>query len=290
MPYRALLIGVAKYEGLPSLAGPEPEVALLRDVLLSSSPNVSVEVLFSPRLQEAEESIFELLRRADPGDSVIIYFAGHSDIERDDLYLLFADADPRNATRDGLSSASISAALERTRASSVLLILNTSYAGAFELPDSPRLKDSETAYYLIASVGPTEPARDASPFAEAIATSLASSITQDKIFGPEDVFASASDRLATWGARPFYASRGVTGLEQPGEPPLGHPIADRKSIFVSYAHKDERWLNKLRPHLESLVRDVVEIDYWDDNRIRPGEDWHQEIRDQLTVARAVTIP
>jgi TIR domain len=52
--------------------------------------------------------------------------------------------------------------------------------------------------------------------------------------------------------------------------------SDRTSVFVSYCHRDKRWLDRLRVHLKSLERDF-DIDLWDDTRIRPGDLWKKEI-------------
>jgi len=288
MAYRALLIGVSEYDNLPGLQGPAQEAAFLGDVLRSSLGSLLVndEVLVfqNPTLAQAQDQLFAILARADAEDTVLIYLSGHGLVDRDETYLLLADTDTWSVS-GGLSANIVSAALERTRASSVLLMLNTSFAGSFQLPDSPRLKDSPTSYYFIGSVGPTEQATDLNPFAEALAGAIRSSMELGKDLNPDYLFSFVSDRLAPEGIHPFYAARGIKARERP-QPP---PTPDQKSIFVSYAHEDERWLKKLRPHLENLARDVAEISYWDDKKIKPGEDWHQEIQDRLGVARAAVL-
>lgn len=37
----------------------------------------------------------------------------------------------------------------------------------------------------------------------------------------------------------------------------------RTKVFISYSHKDERWLRRLEIHLRPLVRDSG-IEIWDD--------------------------
>jgi hypothetical protein len=287
--YRALLIGVSYYEHFPMLLGPERELALLRNTLVSApgSPfsRDAVITLHDPSLRDARNVLFDFLTSAKAEDNLLIYFSGHSDVERDELYLLFADAEPVRGASQGLSSVLVSTALERTLASSVVLVLDASFAGAFKLPDSPRLKDDPTSYYFIGSAGPTEAALDDSPFADALAAALQGSITSRQGFDPQVIFEEVFNRLAPDRIRPFYASRGPkTGLHRQASLSPG-----QKSIFISYAHEDDRWLKKLRPHLESLVQDVAEISYWDDRKIKAGEDWREEIRNQLNAARAALL-
>src|SRR4051794_13839548 len=47
-------------------------------------------------------------------------------------------------------------------------------------------------------------------------------------------------------------------------------------VFISYSHKDVRWLDRLKTMLQPLARSG-EIDPWDDMRIRSGQYWREEI-------------
>lgn len=51
-------------------------------------------------------------------------------------------------------------------------------------------------------------------------------------------------------------------------------------VFVSYSHKDQRWLDRLIVHLTPLEKEF-QIVYWADTRIRPGSQWREEIRASL---------
>ncbi len=271
---------------MPPLVGPAREIEQLRAVLLALPGEPfnaeNVIALGNPTLAEAKTQLYSILTGAGSEDNLLIYMSGHSGVGADQLSLLFADSDPRFPP-EALSANTLSAALEITHASSVLLVLNTSYAGSFSLPDSPRLKDSPTSYYFIGSVGPTEPAFDPSPFAEALAGAIQLSTTAEHSLDAQQVFRALTDRLLPEGMRPFFAARGHLSRSDP------EPVtSDKKSVFVSYSHRDERWLNKLRPHLDSLTWDI-EIDYWNDKRIQPGGDWHQEIRHQLGNAAAAVL-
>lgn len=51
-------------------------------------------------------------------------------------------------------------------------------------------------------------------------------------------------------------------------------------VFVSYSHKDQRWLDRLLVHLTPLEKSF-QIVLWSDTRIRPGSQWREEIRNAL---------
>lgn len=65
-------------------------------------------------------------------------------------------------------------------------------------------------------------------------------------------------------------------------------MATDRAVFISYAHEDSKWLDRLKVHFRPLVR-RAQLDLWDDSRIGPGEAWHTEI--SKAIARAsVAIP
>ena len=54
-------------------------------------------------------------------------------------------------------------------------------------------------------------------------------------------------------------------------------------VFISYSHRDRKWLKRLQVHLRPLER-LDKIDRWDDTRLSPGEDWKAAI--ELALDRA----
>ena len=59
-------------------------------------------------------------------------------------------------------------------------------------------------------------------------------------------------------------------------------------LFVSYSHKDEEWLNRLRPHFASLRRHG-QLEPWDDRQIKTGDKWYREIKDKVKQARVAVL-
>jgi DNA-binding MarR family transcriptional regulator len=62
----------------------------------------------------------------------------------------------------------------------------------------------------------------------------------------------------------------------------------RTRVFVSYCHRDERWLKRLQVHLAPYVR-RGDVDLWDDTKITPGELWRPAIRDAIDRAVAAVL-
>src|SRR5215831_16939431 len=61
-----------------------------------------------------------------------------------------------------------------------------------------------------------------------------------------------------------------------------------KPVFISYSHKDAKWLDKLKQFLRPLEeQDLIRV--WDDTEIRPGADWLADIRKALESARVAVF-
>ena len=56
-----------------------------------------------------------------------------------------------------------------------------------------------------------------------------------------------------------------------------------RKLFISYSHKDERWLSRLLVHLRPVER-MGRLDLWADTRIKPGENWNAAIASALAEA------
>ena len=62
----------------------------------------------------------------------------------------------------------------------------------------------------------------------------------------------------------------------------------RKSIFVSYSHKDSKKLEELKVMLKGKFQEE-NILIWDDTKIQPGEKWKEKIDEALSSARVVVL-
>jgi TIR domain len=73
---------------------------------------------------------------------------------------------------------------------------------------------------------------------------------------------------------------------------LEHFVAPKvqitKPVFISYSHKDAKWLEKLKQFLRPL-EDQELIRVWDDTEIRPGSEWLDDIRKALESARVAVF-
>ena len=69
--------------------------------------------------------------------------------------------------------------------------------------------------------------------------------------------------------------------ETTGDRERARAFVGRGEVFISYSHKDERWLSEMQTHLKPYLRNRS-VTAWSDRQIVPGSKWFSEIQDALT--------
>jgi hypothetical protein len=77
------------------------------------------------------------------------------------------------------------------------------------------------------------------------------------------------------------ASGTAAGHQQPN-------VASRTKLFISYIHKDEKYLKELQTHLKPLERSEL-IEAWSDKEINPGSDWFVKIKEAMESAQLALL-
>lgn len=65
---------------------------------------------------------------------------------------------------------------------------------------------------------------------------------------------------------------------------LSGAVKTTPNIFISYSHKDSKWLKRLQTHLEPYIMNS-DFTIWDDTKIDAGDKWFIEIKNALESAK-----
>ena len=69
---------------------------------------------------------------------------------------------------------------------------------------------------------------------------------------------------------------------------MSNASPNRQSIFVSYSHEDGRYLDILKTFLKPIQLERS-VEFWDDTRLKVGDDWRAEIDQAIRASRAFIL-
>lgn len=127
--YRALIIGNNSYEGIPKLSTAIAD-AQATDKVLRERYGFQTTLLLNANRYQILSSLDELRRTMTADDNLLIYYAGHGEIDRvnDRGYWLPVDADPEQRT-NWISNIAITDIINAMPARQVMVIADSCYSG-----------------------------------------------------------------------------------------------------------------------------------------------------------------
>ncbi|HEX4265662.1 MAG TPA: toll/interleukin-1 receptor domain-containing protein [Verrucomicrobiae bacterium] len=102
-------------------------------------------------------------------------------------------------------------------------------------------------------------------------------VARASIAAIDDIFEMESDSTKT------EPPRTISEIETK---PAGTEM--KKSVFISYSHKDKKFLGELLTHLKPLERAGM-LTAWSDKQIEPGSKWFDEIQTALTKTKVAVL-
>jgi hypothetical protein len=71
--------------------------------------------------------------------------------------------------------------------------------------------------------------------------------------------------------------------------PVNTNPSERRHVFISYAHEDREWMDRLKRMIKPLLRSGQELRLWDDSRIEGGMNWREETATALAEAKVALL-
>lgn len=84
----------------------------------------------------------------------------------------------------------------------------------------------------------------------------------------------------------FYIQQEIDELPKIVKTNKSESKSMRDKVFISYSHRDKEWLEKFRRHFRPFEN---KIEFWDDNKITPGQKWKEEIRTAINHTKIAVL-
>lgn len=143
--FHALLIANSKYRHLSRLETPPQDVARL-EALLKHRYGFKVRVLYDADRYTILSALNELRAKLTPDDNLLVYYAGHGDLDRKNMrgHWLPIDAEPDN-TANWISNVAVTDLVNVIRARHVMLVVDSCYSGTLTRSSVMQLQTGMTA-------------------------------------------------------------------------------------------------------------------------------------------------
>ncbi|MCU7862197.1 MAG: caspase family protein [Candidatus Thiodiazotropha sp. (ex Lucinoma kastoroae)] len=137
--YHALVIGNNQYKHFPNLVSASVDAQKTAD-LLSSKYGFETTTLIDATRYDMLSALNELREKMTENDNLLIYYAGHGELDRVNLrgYWLPVDAEP-NSTANWISNIAITDILNAMSAKHILVVADSCYSGSLTRSSMARL-------------------------------------------------------------------------------------------------------------------------------------------------------
>jgi hypothetical protein len=99
-------------------------------------------------------------------------------------------------------------------------------------------------------------------------------------------FRAYDSEKSRWHTDAATGDEGKAEFDMPGTKKAAEK--KRTKVFVSCSHEDASWLNRLKVHMQPLIRGGL-VDFWDDTKIQPGMDWRSSICEAISSASVAIL-